>query len=346
MDDIVFQTLNLALEDGAVTLPADGPVLFLKAAPSPFLTQLPRDRLVCHQSFKPDHDALKAAGYNVLAPDEANLPSAQLTLLLPPRQKDEAKALYARAMLAMPEGGVLLCCVPNTLGSKTAEKTLRELTGNTEALSKHKCRAFWAIKTSDTFNTALAEEWLANDAPREVVPGELWSRPGLFSRDRVDAGSELLADSIPETIKGRGADFGAGQGYIARQVLLNCPKVESMTLYEAEHRALSCIEKTMDGVGEYTAHWTDIPKSPLNERFHFIAMNPPFHVGRADAASLGQDFIRAASRALKPAGQLYMVANRHLPYEEILSAVFKTHDMIEDAGGYKVIVAERPKRPK
>ncbi|MGH1420232.1 MAG: hypothetical protein ACRBEQ_00305, partial [Hyphomonas sp.] len=75
MDDIVFQTLNLALEDGAVSLPADGPVLFLRAALSPFLTQLPRDRVVCHQSFKPDHDALKAAGYNVLAPDETDLPA-------------------------------------------------------------------------------------------------------------------------------------------------------------------------------------------------------------------------------------------------------------------------------
>ncbi|HCJ19591.1 MAG TPA: methyltransferase, partial [Hyphomonas sp.] len=36
----------------------------------------------------------------------------------------------------------------------------------------------------------------------------VWSRPGLFSWNRIDAGSELLADSVPENIRGRGADFG------------------------------------------------------------------------------------------------------------------------------------------
>ena len=41
MDAVVFDTLLLALEDGAVPLPAAGPVLVLNAEPGPWLMRLP-----------------------------------------------------------------------------------------------------------------------------------------------------------------------------------------------------------------------------------------------------------------------------------------------------------------
>ncbi|HCX09022.1 MAG TPA: 16S rRNA methyltransferase, partial [Hyphomonas sp.] len=95
-------------------------------------------------------------------------------------------------------------------------------------------------------NTDLVEEWIARDAPQEMEAG-VWSRPGLFSWNRIDAGSELLACSVPENIRGRGADFGGGQGFLSREILQHCRHVEHMTLLEAEHRALPCIAQTLSG---------------------------------------------------------------------------------------------------
>lgn len=344
-DTAVYETLMLALESEAVAVPETGPILFLRAERSPHLSGLPKDRLVCQNSFKPDHDALKAAGFTLLPPETETFPQAVLTLILPPRQKDEARALFARALRDAPEGGIVLACLPNTLGSKTSEKLLAEIAGETEALSKNKCRAFWAVKNSSRMNADLIADWIAKDTPQEVESG-LYSRPGLFSWNRVDAGSEILADSIPEHIRGRGADFGAGQGFLSREILLNCRHVEHMTLLEAEYRALACIEKTMADFTNWDAKWADATLEGGAALYDFVVMNPPFHVGRADAASLGQDFIRAAAKALKPSGQLWLVANRHLPYEEVLSSCFKIHEMLEDAGGYKIIRAEKPKRKR
>jgi 16S rRNA (guanine1207-N2)-methyltransferase len=343
-DAVVFDTLSLAFEE-ADLLPETGSLLCLRAEAVPFLMRLPKERLTCQNSFKPDHDALKAAGFTVLLPETESFPTAALTIVLPPRQRDETRALFARAMRDAPTGGVIVACLPNTLGAKTGEKILAELAGETQSLSKHKCRAFWAVKTKD-WNAQLAEEWIAFDAPQEVDDGALWSRPGLFSWDRVDAGSELLADSIPEWVRGRGADFGAGQGYLAREVLTNCPHVESMTLFEAEYRALACQQKNLEGFSNWTAHWADVTKNAPKAEFDFAVMNPPFHAGRADSTSLGQDFIRAAADALKTGGTLWLVANRHLPYESVLSECFKSHEMLEDEGGYKIIKAEKPKRKR
>ncbi|CUS56160.1 class I SAM-dependent methyltransferase [Hyphomonas sp. KY3] len=344
-DTAVYETLMLALDDGAVTLPDEGPILFLRAELSPHLARLPKERLVCQNSFKPDHEALKAAGFDVLPPETETFPATQLTLLLPPRQKDETRALFARALRDAPEGGVILACLPNTLGSKTIEKLLREIAGETEALSKNKCRAFWTVKNSSQINTNLMEEWIARDAPQEMEAG-VWSRPGLFSWNRIDAGSELLADSLPENIRGRGADFGAGQGFLSREILQHCRHVEHMTLLEAEHRALPCIAQTLSGFENWDMKWADATKEGGSTLYDFVVMNPPFHVGRADAASLGQDFIRSAAKALRGSGQLWLVANRHLPYEEVLGECFKTFEMLEDSGGYKILRAEKPKRKR
>ncbi|HAO35227.1 MAG TPA: 16S rRNA methyltransferase, partial [Hyphomonas sp.] len=174
----------------------------------------------------------------------------------------------------------------------------------------------------------------------------VWSRPGLFSWNRIDAGSELLADSVPENIRGRGADFGAGQGFLSREILQHCRHVEHMTLLEAEHRALPCIAQTLSGFENWDMKWADATKEGGSTLYDFIVMNPPFHVGRADAASLGQDFIRSAAKALRGSGQLWLVANRHLPYEEVLGECFKTFEMLEDSGGYKILRAEKPKRKR
>ncbi|MEQ9506334.1 MAG: methyltransferase [Hyphomonas sp.] len=346
MDSVVFDTLLLALEGETVPLPASGPILVLNAEPGPWLMQLPKDRLVCRTTFKPSHEALKAAGFNVLPVDSVDLPDAMLTIVVPPRQRDQARALYARALLAAPEGGYVLASLPNNLGGKTGEKQLAEIAGDAASLSKHKCRAFWTQKHSALVNTELAEDWIAEDAAREIEPG-LFSRPGLFSWDRVDPGSELLADSVPEQTKGIGADLGGGYGFLSREILAHCPAVERIDLYEAEYRAISCIHETLAPFdGRYKAQWADVLNDLPEKAYDFVLMNPPFHTGRADNSALGRGFIRAAARTLKPGGTLWLVANRHLPYEAELASCFKAHEMLEDEAGYKVIRAERPKRPK
>jgi 16S rRNA (guanine1207-N2)-methyltransferase len=75
-----------------------------------------------------------------------------------------------------------------------------------------------------------------------------------------------------------------------------------------------------------------------------IVMNPPFHQGRAASPQLGAAFIAAAAQMLKPSGQLWMVANRHLPYEPALAAAFKTHSELPGTPGFKLFHAEGPLR--
>ncbi len=68
-------------------------------------------------------------------------------------------------------------------------------------------------------------------------------------------------------------------------------------------------------------------------------MNPPFHDAGNEDRNLGQTFIRQAASLLRRGGVLWLVANRHLPYEKVLAELFRTATPRQDTGGYKVFEA-------
>lgn len=89
-------------------------------------------------------------------------------------------------------------------------------------------------------------------------------------------------------------------------------------------------------------HWHDVTTG-LGRRYDTIISNPPFHAqGRADRPDIGRRFITVAAQALQPGGRLWMVANRHLPYEaELLAQQFASVRTVAQDRGFKVFEATR-----
>ncbi|MET1414509.1 class I SAM-dependent methyltransferase [Roseibium sp. HPY-6] len=342
--DPALETLMLPLETEAIELEPAARVLFLRARAGHALAAISDQMLVCVQSFAPDRDALQKSRFNVVAETpEDNFDAA---FVLPGRQRQESRAQLAAAAAKLREGGILVACAPNAEGAKSLEKDLSDLLGGSQKLIKNKCRVVWEAIRSTAVDAALLEEWSRLDAPRKVLDGAYVSRPGVFAWDRIDPASKLLGDLLPDTLKGKGADLGAGFGYLARTVLEKAPKVAGMDLYEAEKRALDLAEENLKVFkGKRSMHgiWCDVTRG-IEGPYDFIISNPPFHqAGKADRADVGQGFIRAAAAGLRPGGEFYMVANRHLPYEKTLVEVFASVTQLADEGGYKVIRATKGK---
>ncbi len=55
------------------------------------------------------------------------------------------------------------------------------------------------------------------------VDGRFHASAGMFSHDRIDAGSELLASRLPTDFTGDVADFGAGWGYLSVELAQKSP---------------------------------------------------------------------------------------------------------------------------
>ncbi len=258
--------------------------------------------------------------------------------------------MFARAARHVEVGGTIIAAIANDEGARSGEADFRKLFGNAQVLSKHHCRVFWSNLRETSPDPALLAEWQALDAPRMIAEGRYISRPGLFAWNRIDPASALLADQMPTTFRGRVADLGAGYGYLACEVLRRCTGVESIDLYEAEARALEParvnLQATLEQINrpvESAVHWHDVGTGLLG-RYDAIVSNPPFHQGRADQPELGQAFIAAAANALQADGELWLVANRHLPYEATLQARFKRVETIALKNGFKVFQASGIRR--
>ncbi len=308
-----------------------GRALFLRARfGAPLLAYPDVD---CEQTFKPDAQALERAGCRVI---EAPVDRYPLVLMLPPRQREESRAMMARAFQHLEPGGRILACAANNEGARSRADDLERLAGALEVLTKHKHRVFWTAPLERPTDPQLSETWTALDALKPIADGRFFSRPGLFAWDRIDDASALLAQHLPLDLAGHAADLGAGFGFLSVQLLERCPRITALDLYEAERRALEAAQRTKI---EYL--WCDVAAG-LKRRYDLIVTNPPFHAQQAlERPDLGRRFIQSAAQALHPGGQLWMVANRHLPYESALSQSFKQVQVIAQAQGFKIIAARR-----
>jgi 16S rRNA (guanine1207-N2)-methyltransferase len=346
-EDRPLETLFLPLSEGHLAWPAGG-ALFLRARAGAPLQARSWPALVCHQTFAPDAAALERLQLRVLTDDlDAVVQKFPLVLILPPRQRDEARALLARALRLTERGGRIVGCMSNDEGARSGEADLERIVGPLTTLTKNKCRVFWSAPLDAPHDAALAEEWLRLDAVRPIDGGRFVSRPGVFAWDRIDVASQLLAEHLPPDLAGRAADLGAGFGYLSVELLQRCARVTALDAYEAERRALDLARRNLaefESRAQIRYCWHDVTAG-LTDSYDVIVCNPPFHThARADRPDIGRRFIAAAAHALLPGGRLWLVANRHLPYEQALGAGFERVRIVTQQHGFKIVEALKAKR--
>lgn len=324
--------LSLAVAGGDVSLPA-GPLAVLAPRGGTDLSDLPQDRLHVVTQFKPDHDAYTAQGYHCLRQPEG--PYAAVIVCLP-RSKDQARALVAQAGQIVSQDGLILVDGQKTDGVESMLRELRGLGLLPAVLSKAHGKLLWF--TASPF----PEAWQPR-GPQTIADGFV-TAAGVFSADGVDPASRLLGDSLPDKLGPRVVDLGAGWGYLATRILER-DSVRTLDLVEADHTALDCAAINVSDA-RARLHWADATRWTPETSVDAVVMNPPFHTGRSADPDLGRAFIAAAAAMLTGQGRLWMVANRHLPYEATLGQYFTDVSAMGGDTRFKILMAARPSRQR
>lgn len=317
--------LDLAMQSG---LTLSHPLSVIGPTPDHTLSSLPPETQVV-QPFKPFYDHFVSLGFAATA--DADDPCQDAIIFLP-RAKALARALIHQACCRA--SGVVVIDGAKTNGVDSLLKDIRKRVAVEGPLAKAHGKIFWFSSDAQAF-----ADWAAPDI--QHADG-YQTAPGVFSADGIDPASDLLLKSLPAKLGPRVADLGAGWGFLSAG-LLKEDRIKTVHLVEADHAALTCARANVSDT-RAQFYWADAVTWNAVEPIDTVVMNPPFHTSRSADPALGQGFITSAARNLTKNGDLWMVANRHLPYESTLSDVFAQVKEVAGDNRFKVLHASRPRR--
>ncbi len=193
-------------------------------------------------------------------------------------------------------------------------------------------------------------------APAPEVPGYHCSEAGgtlsgganVFSSDRLDPGSALLLDNLGRLAPvARAADLACGNGVIGLAALRggvcgHCVFADesAMAIAAVQHNAEALGREATAVTALHGDGLLDYPGPPLE----LVLCNPPFHQQHAVDDFAGRRLLRQAARHLVETGQLCVVANRHLPYQNLLSRRFQRVEKIAADRRFSLWLASGPLR--
>lgn len=262
-----------------------------------------------------------------------------------PKSKKESLYYLSVAIKYLKKNGHIIAVAPNDAGGKTLSRVMKQLGFEGESYSKNKCRIF--VGQVDDLIEVNLEGHLKIGVPHilEIDGENFYSQVGVYGWDKVDLGSKLLVQNLPDNLYGVGADFGCGYGYIAKKICEKYQLISKLFCIDIDWRSIECAKLNLKPFQEKISTeflWTDLTQKPIGlAPLDFIVMNPPFHKGKETKIDLGKDMIKTAHSRLKNGGKLYIVANRQLPYEGVLNTLFRKVEKVTEEQGYKVFHAQK-----
>ena len=168
------------------------------------------------------------------------------------------------------------------------------------------------------------------------------TKPGVFSWQHLDEGTERLLESLAVRKGNRLLDLGCGAGQVGL-VAASLAEGVSVVMVDDSLPAVRASERTaaINGVAA-TVLLSDSASAVIGEHFDVVATNPPFHLGPGVEHETAGQFIEDARDVLDGKGRLFLVCNAFIPYEKQMAAMFRRVEPAYQGKRYKVLLGARP----
>ena len=158
---------------------------------------------------------------------------------------------------------------------------------------------------------------------------------GVFSKQHVDPGSELLCGALPEELSGDVLDMGCGWGAMTVLTLARFPKL-NVTMADVNERALSLAVANVEKNHMQARAVLSDGFERIEGVFDAVITNPPIRAGKAVIYKMFED----AKAHLKPGGMLVLVIRKQQGAPsalKFLKTLYRKAEVIARDGGYWII---------
>jgi 16S rRNA G1207 methylase RsmC len=172
---------------------------------------------------------------------------------------------------------------------------------------------------------------------------ELTTASGIFSPERIDAGTEVLLANVPTPPPGGNLlDLGCGWGPIALSLAIHSPHA-TVWAVDVNERALDLVRRNARSLGLDNINACTPDDVPTDVPFLTIWSNPPIRVGKNELHGLLEHWLPR----LEPGSDAWLVVQRNLGSDSLqrwLEATYPddfTFTRTATNKGYRVLRARR-----
>ncbi len=265
-----------------------------------------------------------------LVAEQADVGDSDTLIYYWPKNKPEALFQLMNLLSLLPLGTDIFVVGENRSGVRSAEQMLADFCPLTKVDSARRCGLYHGrLEKQPAFDAAAFNDSYTLDGLT------IHTLPGVFSRDGLDSGSQLLLSTLTPHTKGKVLDIGCGAGVLSAVLASHSPKVR-LTLCDVSAPAVEASRATLAANGFEGEVFASNVFSEVTGRYDMIISNPPFHDGLQTSLEAAQTLIRGAVRHLNSGGELRIVANAFLPYPQVLDETFGFHEVLAQTGRFKV----------
>lgn len=224
----------------------------------------------------------------------------------------------------------------NDAGGKSLNNAVKEFGDDITKVDVARKCSLWSFKLSpvDDFSWENESSYFTYDN-LEGDPLTFSTYPGVFNTGKLDVGTQLLLDHITLNKRGRVLDLACGSGVIGLTCKTRQPELY-VEMVDIDGMALASAEVNNKNLGFDCPIF--ISDGLTNtKKFNTIICNPPFHQGKDTDYNFAQQLIRTAKQHLLPRGEVWIVANRQLAYEQWAEKSCHSVENIVQGNGFKVL---------
>ncbi len=253
-----------------------------------------------------------------------------------PRGKEELSMSLSAACSVLQKGGSILVYGAKDEGIQAAATSLSQLFAGVETVAVGgRSRVLKGTRVRDEPpKRSSLEHWRATAPLGHPEMPDLWvSYPGVFAHGRLDEGTRLLLDVLPDLPHGaRVLDYGCGTGVVGYIAGKRGSRVR-LDLLDVDAVAL---EAARENVPEAYLHLHDGLPPEEEGPYQAIVSNPPFHRGKAEDPQMIVSLISGSVGLLVEDGALVFVAQKRLALEKEMLRHFRSVEILADDRTFRV----------
>ncbi|MCG6200565.1 methyltransferase [Psychromonas antarctica] len=208
------------------------------------------------------------------------------------------------------------------------------------SLAKKKSRLIFSLVEQQN----IPEKEIAITWEIEKQQWKIHNHANVFSRNHLDIGGRFLMDNLPEGPFSKVVDLGCGNGIVGMAAAEAYPNAQ-VTFIDESYMAIDSARINM--AKNLPEDQSENARFVVNnglvgfkpKTYDLILCNPPFHQQQAITDNIAWSMFNDARFCLVDGGELVIVGNRHLDYQDKLERIFGNCELVSENQKFVILRA-------